>query len=290
MTVVGAGSVGSVLSLMLKRRGHSIVSVVSKTRKSAQVLAARVRCRTAGDDVSLVSPATTFLLITTPEHAVEQTALSIASLDLPFGRMAVAHTSGALSSDVLAPLAARGARTFSFHPIQTFPVSGHLSISLASMNGVWYGFEGPKTSRAFARALAGILRGKFLEIPKEKKILYHLACVFASNYPVVLLGAVDRLAQQVSGGDLTPFQKLFESSGQNAFQMGASKALTGPLSRGSVGIVHSHMAELGSKEPELLGMYSALGLFALEILKEKEVLSVNEINTLESLLAGDNGR
>lgn len=290
MTVVGAGSVGSVLSQMLKRRGHSVVSIISKSRKSARDLAELVRCKNAGDDLSAISPDTTFLLITTPDSAVEQVALSISGIALPFAKIFVAHTSGALSSDVLSSLADRGARTFSFHPIQTFPANGRSAFPLSSMKDVWYGFEGPKNTRPLAQRLTKILGGRFLEVPKEKKVLYHLACVFASNYPVVILGAVERLAQQVSGGDITPFQKLFESSGQNAFRMDASKALTGPISRGSTSIIHRHMAELSSKEPELLRMYSSLGLFALEILKEKGTLKEDDIRHIASLLSGDHDR
>ena len=290
VTVVGAGSVGSVLSLMLNRRGHSIVSVISNSRKSARDLAQLVHCKNAGDKVSAISPETTFMLITTPENAVERVALSISGITLAFAKIFVAHTSGALSSDVLSSLADRGARTFSFHPIQTFPANGRSSFPLSSMKDVWYGFEGPTNTRPLARRLTKILGGRFLEVPKEKKVLYHLACVFASNYPVAILGAVERLAQQVSGGDIVPFQKLFESSSQNAFRMSASKALTGPISRGSTSIIHRHMAELSSKEPELLRMYSSLGLFALEILREKGILKDDDMRHIESLLSGNDDR
>jgi predicted short-subunit dehydrogenase-like oxidoreductase (DUF2520 family) len=291
VTLIGAGSVGATLARLLKRRGHSIVSVISKTRKSARALAAHVNCRIAGDDVSAIPPETSFVLITTPESAIEQTAQSIASVNgLAFDRMYAAHTSGALSSDVLSPLSNRGSRIFSFHPIQSFPRNRGASIPLESMKGVWYGFEGPRNARLFARTLASTLGGKFLEVPKEKKILYHLACVFASNYSVVVLGAVERLARHVSGGDLLPFRKLFESSGENAFRLGASGALTGPIARGSANIIHRHMAELSLREPELLTVYSALGLYALEILNVKGLLNEDDLRQIASLLAGNDDR
>jgi len=291
VTVVGAGSVGSTLAFLLKRRGHSIVSVISKTKKSARSLAARVGCHVASDDVSEISPKTSFLLIATPESAIDRVARSIAGVEgLPFKRIIVAHTSGALSSDVLSTLSLRGSQVFSFHPIQSFPKSRRVHFPYSSMKGVWYGFEGPGSARPFARRLAGTLGGKFLEVPKEKKILYHLTCVFASNYPVVLLGAVERLAGQVSDGDLAPFRKLFESSSENAFQLGGAKALTGPIARGSMGILHRHMVELGSKEPELLAIYSTLGLYALEILREKGTLSENDFRQMESILTGTDDR
>ena len=291
VTIVGAGSVGTTLARLLKSRGHSIVAVISKNRKSARTLARLLHCRVAGDDVASIPAETSFLLIAAPESAIESIAGSIASLSgLAFERMFAAHTSGTLSSAALSPLADKGVRTFSFHPIQSFPRTMAASMSLASMRGVWYGFEGPGTTRSFARALSSSLGGKFLQVPKEKKILYHLTCVFASNYPVVILGAVERLAKQISGGDVSPFRKLFDSSSENAFRLGASKALTGPVARGSSAIIHRHMAELGSKEPELLPVYSTLGLYALEILREKGLLNENDLKQIESLLTGNDDR
>ncbi len=291
VTVIGAGSVGSTLARLLKRRGHSIVSVISRTRKSARALAALVHCRTAGDDHTAIPPETTFILIATPENAIQQTALSIASVNgLPFERIYAAHTSGALPSDALAPISERGSRVFSFHPIQSFPRNSGASIPLNSMKEVWYGFEGMRNTRLFARALASTLGGKFLEVPKEKKILYHLACVFASNYSVVVLGAVEQLARHLSGGDLSPFRKLFESSGDNAFRLGASRALTGPITRGSASVLRRHMAELSSREPELLTVYSALGLYALEILDQRGLLNESDLKLIGSLLSGNDDR
>ncbi len=291
VTVVGAGSVGTTIARLLQHRGHSIVAVISKSRKSARTLARLVRCRLSGDDVAAIPSETSFLLIATPESAIESVAASIASVTgLAFQKVFAAHTSGAISSEALTPLADKGVRTFSFHPIQSFPKTMAASMHLASMKGVWYGFEGPGTTRSFARSLSSSLGGKFLEVPKEKKILYHLACVFASNYPVVILGAIERLARQISGGDLTPFRKLFESSSENAFRLGASKALTGPVARGSAAVIHRHMAELGSKEPELLPLYGTLGLYALEILREKGLLNENDMRQIESLLTGNDDR
>jgi len=47
---------------------------------------------------------------------------------------------------------------------------------------------------------------------------------------------------------------------------------------------------LSSKEPELLAVYSALGLYALEILGEKGMLKENELRQIGSLLAGNDDR
>lgn len=290
ISIIGAGRVGSTLAVALKKRGHPIVSVVSRSLHSARRLGRRVACRNCSDDISLISPGSSLILITTPESVVGEVSRSLSDLKhLAFERIAVAHTSGALSSDVLSDLAARGARTFSFHPIQSFPPLGR-SPEEKILEGIWYGFEGPQNSRAVARLLASVLGGRILEVPKEKKIVYHLACVFASNYPVVVLGALEILAGQVTGKQLAPFRKLFDSSIGRSFDHGAGKALTGPLTRGSLDVLHRHMIELGSSRPDLLPLYSALGLFGLELLGERKSLTEEQIRQMSAILSGNDDR
>jgi predicted short-subunit dehydrogenase-like oxidoreductase (DUF2520 family) len=94
----------------------------------------------------------------------------------------------------------------------------------------------------------------------------------------------------VTNGKLEPFRKLMGASMGNAFELGAGKALTGPLARGSIEVVHRHMTELGSKHPELLPLYSALGLFGVDILDDLRSLGEKERAALTALLSGYDDR
>ncbi len=290
ISIVGAGRVGSALAVALRKRGHSIVSVVSRTPRSARRLARIVRCKNASHSLADIAPNTSLVIIAVPEHSLDEISRQLAALDgLPFESMFASHTSGSLTSDVLSAVANKGVHTFSLHPIQSFPPAAASGQSDKILDGIWYGFEGPSDTRIFAKQLTKELGGRFLEVPKDKKILYHLACVFASNYPLVLLGAVERLARQVTGRNLAPFRRLFESSATNGFQLGAAQALTGPLTRGSVEVIHRHMIELSSKQPDLLALYGALGLSALDLLGD-ENLTPEQRAQLEAILSGNDDR
>src|SRR5690606_31808678 len=95
----------------------------------------------------------------------------------------VAHTSGALAADVLTPLAAEGADTLAFHPLQTLTRGA----SAASLNGVFAGIEGAPRAVAAGIELAVGLGMRYLVLAADAKPRYHLAAVMASNLMVTLL-------------------------------------------------------------------------------------------------------
>ncbi len=192
IAVVGAGRVGQVFGRVLLNGGDRIVAVVSRSRASARRGAEFLRCSTAGTSPSIIPPATDLVLLTTPHAAVEEAARAIAGLDgLPFRRMAFCHASGMLTADALAPLAARGATVFSFHPIQTFPRDFDPAEIVPSLAGIWYGVDGDPRGLRVARRLARRLGGKTVEIPRDMRVFYHAACVVASNHLTALAAVLE---------------------------------------------------------------------------------------------------
>jgi predicted short-subunit dehydrogenase-like oxidoreductase (DUF2520 family) len=177
-----------------------------------------------------------------------------------------------------------GATVFSLHPIQSFSKASSLVHQMALMKNVIYGFEGNKTALALARKLVKDLCGKLVKIPKEEKFLYHIACVFASNYSTALLGVVDKLTKRIGGGiNLAHFEPLVKTSIENAFQQTPKIALTGPIARGSFETVENHLHELRKADKPLALLYQQIGLQALEMavtgksLKPKAAKQIRQI-------------
>ncbi len=150
------------------------------------------------------------------------------------------------------------------------------------MRGVTYGFEGSKDSLGLARRLARQLGGSVLVVPKEVKILYHLACVLASNYPVTLIGALESVVALMKQESTAPFGKLLETSFENAMKLGAVKALTGPIVRGDSDVVARHLAAI--RDPKLHSLYTSLGAFALNMAAGDGRLTPEQIADLKYLL------
>lgn len=270
---------------MLRQRGHRIVSVVSRRTSSAKTLARRLASAKFSDSLASIPPETDLVLITASDDSIPGIAKALSQIHLRFDRVFAAHTSGMLSSEALRPLRRRGAKVFSLHPIQTFPGGIVPKKQIAAMEGISYGFEGPPVTRPFAQRLVRELGGRILPVPKESKILYHLACVFASNYTVAVLGAAEELLKTFGKRlPLNHFEKLVAASVRNALNASASAALTGPVARGSVGTIRQHLRELSKKNRRLLPLYRALGLYALDLAATRSGLTTTQKSTLKRLL------
>jgi predicted short-subunit dehydrogenase-like oxidoreductase (DUF2520 family) len=283
ISIIGAGKVGTTLATVLHRSGNKIVAVVSRDRQSARKCGKLVSCGNCSDDVSAIPSSSNLVIIAVPDQSIRSVAESLASLtSLKFNHMFVCHTSGALTSDVLEPVARKGARVFSMHPIQTFPRQNSLKDQIRSMKGITYGIEGPRNAFATATIVVRKLGGEILFVPKEAKILYHLACVIASNYSVALVGAIESIAGKFAQKKLQPFEKLLQTSLENAMRLGAGKALTGPIVRGDSKVISDHLKSI--RNPELRALYKSLGTYVLKLAADQERLASDQISRLQKLL------
>jgi predicted short-subunit dehydrogenase-like oxidoreductase (DUF2520 family) len=283
--IIGAGAVGTTFASMLHRSGNNIVAVVSRSEQSARKCGKVVSCRNCSDDLSVIPSTCNFILIAVPDQSIKTVAESLAALsNLRFSRISVCHTSGSLTTDALEPVARKGARVFSMHPIQTFPGEKSLKDQIRSMNGITYGVEGPQSSHAIAKSLVRQMGGEILFVPIEAKILYHLACVIASNYSVALVGAIDSIAGKITQKKLQPFEKLMQTSLENAMRLGAGKALTGPVVRGDSEVIAEHLRSI--QDPELRTLYKSLGACVLKLAVQEGRLRPEQIAKLRELLTG----
>lgn len=285
ISLVGAGRVGTTLAVLFRKRGHTIVSVISRTRTNAKRCATLVHCSTYSTRLEDVSPATNLLIIATPDEAICEVAESVGRLDiLDFSHLRAFHASGSLTSDELRSLARRGVLIFSMHPIQTFPKKLSVDLQVEEMAGVGYGIEGSPRAIGFAKKLVSELGGSYLIVPKKKKISYHLACVIASNYTVTLLGAVEEIVAPFAGSPrLRHFKALIETSVRNALQGSPQEVLTGPIVRGSVRIVKEHLREL-RRNGRLDTLYRAVGLYALQMSRKARNITNEQERALRKIL------
>jgi predicted short-subunit dehydrogenase-like oxidoreductase (DUF2520 family) len=285
VSVVGAGPVGTALGLLLRRKGYRIVSVISRRRASARKTASLLGCTRFSHRIADIHPQTDFLLITTSEESVHRVAEEASRIPLRFSDLVAAHTSGFLTSDELRPLRKKGALVLSLHPMQSFPRNVSPVEQLQSLRQISYGVEGSSEAMTFARRMVRKLGGRVVQVPKEQKISYHLACVFASNYSVALLDAVSEVSKGfVANPRLKHFRRLIESGLENALRLSPRKALTGPISRGSITTVRAHIGELKKRHPRLESLYKAMGLYALEFVVQARRISPRKAKELRKLL------
>ncbi|HVO35820.1 MAG TPA: Rossmann-like and DUF2520 domain-containing protein [Gemmatimonadales bacterium] len=178
----------------------------------------------------------------------------------------VLHLSGALTSAVLAPLAAAGAAAGSMHPLMT--VSLEPAEAARHFRGASFVLEGDLEAVGIADALVRRLGGIPLTLAPEAKPRYHAGAVFASNYVVTMLAAALRLLEEAGmarDAALAALVPLARATLDSVAAAGPAGALTGPIARGDAGTLRRHLAAIPHREAEL---YRAVGRETLRLARQ----------------------
>ncbi len=287
ISIIGAGRLGTALAIALTSKAYPIRAVAARraahARKAIALANLPSQTLALGADQLEQLPPSDLVLITTPDDVIADVARSFAKLRRSARhRGAFLHTSGALSSEVLAPLAQRGFHTGSLHPLVSIsdPRAG-----AEALHGAFYCVEGDGVATRFAKSIVRDLNGTAFTIKPESKALYHAAAVMASPHLVAMFdlavqmlvscGLKPKEAQKV----LTP---LVQSTVNNLKQTSPEKALTGTFARGDVATVRRHLKALAPKQlAEALEIYKLLGLYSLKLAADRglDPKLVTEIKT-----------
>ena len=267
VTIIGAGAVGRSIALDLFYKGVPIAGVYSQSGRTAKVIGKKVQARYSGafDKKSVLSDV---IIIAVPDIEIKNVAAVISSISSSLKNSVIVHTSGAFSSAELQLLRKRGGSTGSFHPMQTFPRTKQ-----SRLRGIWIAVEGDARAVDYCRRVAKLLGAHTFPISKEAKVLYHMAGVFASNYFVTLLSAVEKLAVE-SGIPPSLIWKIYQpiigQTLRNVVGSSPASALTGPIARGDTETVIRHLRALSAKKmSHLAALYSSLGIETVRLAKEK---------------------
>jgi predicted short-subunit dehydrogenase-like oxidoreductase (DUF2520 family) len=276
VSIVGAGRVGRTLGKLLLKRGWQIglVATRSPVTSRAAVRAIGGGQPTAGLSVGLC--AADVILLAVPDDALAAVAADLARIGASKWRgKVVLHTSGALGSDVLAPLARLGAATGSLHPMQTF--GGQI---VPELRGVTISIEGATRALRMARRIASALGGVPVVIASRDKPVYHATAVLAAGSGFPLIEVCVRMLVGIGFSRRRAFQTLLPLIRQmldNIERIGSRAAWTGPLSRGDYTTIAKHVRALGRYPREVRQSYAALSLLAGRVLAADPTAALRQI-------------
>lgn len=271
ISIIGTGRLGTALAIALANQGYAIDALAARRRESARRAAALLDVPTRVLALKELAhqlakgPASRLLIIATPDDQIPAVAAALAKLDWePGAHPAVLHTSGALSSAILAPLARKNWSTGSLHPLVSVsePKAGAKLLRHA-----FWSVEGDQRAVRLARTIVRDLDGTSFSIDSDKKPLYHAAAVMASGNVTALFDvALEMLGQcgltrKQAQRALLP---LLVSAVKNLEQHDPAAALTGTFARGDLETVKRHLALLQDNQTAL-ELYRLLGRRSLDL-------------------------
>ena len=283
IAIVGAGRVGCALGTRLYEKGWGVGAVATRSMRSAREARRRIGSGTPQARVTEAVLSADVILISTPDRAIGDIAAELARLGesnpyvvgqaakrqrksrgKPWQGKVILHTSGALASDVLKPLALRGAATGSLHPLQTF--SGRTLPLLAGSVCV---IEGRASALPMARRICRDLGCIPVVLPPRNKAAYHAGAALAAGHILAVFEAAVRMLIESGFSRKHAVAALLPLTRQtlaNYERIGPRAAWTGPLSRGDFGVIERHLQALRSFPKEYREVYEALSKLAVRVL------------------------
>jgi len=258
---IGAGTVGTALSVRLSQKGYPVAAVSSRSQASAKNLARVVGSATLFDNNQGVADNAELIFITTPDDAIPSV---VSRVKWQAGR-SVVHCSGADSAEVLEPAKRLGARVGVFHPLQTF---ASVEQAIENLPGSTFALEAEEPLLSVLKEMATSLDGSWVELKAGDKVLYHAAAVIACNYLVTLVKLATDLWQtfNVPRQEATrALMPLLRGTLNNLENVGIPNCLTGPIARGDIGTITKHLNALEKAAPSLVSTYRELGLQTIPI-------------------------
>src|SRR5262245_24516798 len=283
-TIIGAGRLGRTLGRLLVSKEWEPCGITCKTLRSARQAASFIGGGEASVSNARAAVRGHLVLITTPDNAIALVARELAAARLAWRGRIVAHTSGALSSAALEPLARSGARIASLHPLASVadPKAG-----FPSLEGTPFAIEGDAAAVAVLRRLVQGVGGMPVTIPRQAKVLYHfIACLMSNDLVALLSLGIDTarglgLSRKEAARLYLP---LVRGAVENVDRLGPVKALTGPVSRGDITTLRLHAEALRSLPPDVRRLHRILALRCTAIALEARTITPETAIQLARLL------
>lgn len=256
---IGAGRVGTTLGKYFHDHGADVSGYYSKSHESAQASATFTDTACYNSIAELTSDCN-MLFITVPDGQIGSVWNEVSKYDIK-GKC-ICHCSGAMSSSIFNDITGHGAFGYSVHPLCAVSSKEN---SYKNFSDVFFAVEGSDEYRdriiEWLRAMGNPVSG----IASDKKVLYHVAAVFASNLGVALYNmAAGILADCGIEADTATkaLSGLYLGNCQNIVKQGAVKALTGPVDRNDITTINKHIEAL---DGDALEVYKKLSMELIKV-------------------------
>lgn len=244
----GAGKVGFTLGKYMTEHNVYVSGYYSKSVQSAKEASVFTKTRYFRTLHELAA-ASDAIFLTVPDRAIEEVWNELKQYSIQ-GKC-ICHCSGAMDCAVFSGIGQTGASGCSIHPL--YAVNSRLQ-SYQGISEAYFTIEGAKEYVAFWKEFFERLGNPVKVIGTEKKVLYHSAAVFASNFVAGLFETAVSLLLECGfdrEGAQCALRGLFLNNCRHVADEGAQTALTGPIERADTKTVEKHLDALWGNEREI---------------------------------------
>lgn len=278
---IGAGKVGIALAYALRNKGFEVVTIADLRGETAFAVARHYlgdSVRYTMDNMEVVGTCNV-VAVTTQDGAIREVAEKISEASGDLRGKLFFHTSGAHPSSILKALDEKGALIGSLHPLQTFP---DVASAIRVLPSTFIFVEGPGKALRKLEILGRSIGRSVVPVEENNKVYYHLCAVFVCNLLCALLYSGENIMKKI---DITlePFFPIIDATLNNIKSDGPLLSLTGPIVRGDIGTVKDHMEAMTTMNLHKK-IYRALSLTALDMVKERNILTKETIDALARIL------
>jgi predicted short-subunit dehydrogenase-like oxidoreductase (DUF2520 family) len=265
--LIGPGRLGQTLTRLWQDAGLIVVAgILGRTPVRSAVAREFIGAGRLVDSWAAL-PAAPLTLLATPDDLLAATARTLAESDAIRPGDVVFHCSGAVASDALAPLRARGALLASVHPLKSFTAPQR---AIHDFAGTYCGCEGDAAALALIVPLFDAIGARRFALDPAHKLLYHAGAVLACNHLVALMEAALRCMEQAGVPRATAWpalRPLIDGTLANLDSSGTQGALSGPVARGDVETVRQEIAVTRQAGAEVSEAYRILSTLAAELVR-----------------------
>jgi len=230
IVLLGAGNVGTHLGHALKKAGHEILQVYSRSASSSKELSKKLRIE-AVTNVNQISVKADLYLISISDSSIGTFVKSF-----PVTNKTVIHTSGSVDIKIFGK---KFQKCGVMYPLQTFTKEREINLKEVPLL-----IEGNNSeSRRLIQKVADSISPHVFEVDSATRKAIHLAAVIANNFTNHLFLQAEKILAEKN----IPFPilgPLLRETVIKAILLSPAESQTGPAKRGDTKIIDEHLKML----------------------------------------------
>lgn len=244
IVLVGAGNLATNLGKALRRAGHEIVQVWSRTEESAASLAEVLQCPYTVAIEEVEDEADMCIV------SVKDTALQSLAEGLADGHpdRFIVHTAGSMPMSVIP-----SKRCGVLYPMQTF--SKQREVNFRDIPCFVEALQ--ESDCQMLMQLAASVSDKVYELSSENRKYLHLAAVFCCNFANRCFAIGEELLREHGCVPFSVMLPLIDETARKLHTLSPREAQTGPAVRWDTNVIDKHLALLSSA-PDVQDIYERL--------------------------------